>query len=166
MKSIFLLIFSTLLLTACSTTKVAAPSEKVVAASEKSLSGNWELRNVDVKGVTGKLKVNLFNEADYQCFIGSQWNFNSRNNLGTYTITNGRNDCAATKRNIRWSVYKLKGEPNRIQFKRLDDKYNALDNGDGFRLDYTEIDKNNIQLKSNIVFEDRPASVIYNFVKN
>ena len=110
--------------------------------------------------------MQLFNEADFNCFIGSSWSFNNYNSLGTFNISKNANECVAVKRNIRWTIYEAKGEPKLLQFKRLDDKLNAMDDGDGYRFSIFQLDNNNMQLRSNITFENKPASLIYNFVRN
>ncbi len=148
-----------MLLTSC-----GASRETIIF--KKAIDGNWQLQTVNTDGISGKVNINLFNEADYNCFAGSAWNFNDRNSLGTYSISKNSNECAGVKRNIRWSIYEPKGEPKLLQFKRLDDKLNALDNGDGYRFTIVKLDKTSMQLKSNISFENKPAFVIYNFVKN
>ncbi|MEO6489599.1 MAG: hypothetical protein ABIO04_06635, partial [Ferruginibacter sp.] len=116
--------------------------------------------------IAGKVQALVFNEADFNCFIGSSWNFNDHNSLGSYSIDKNANECAAIKRNFRWSIYEATAsEPKLFQFKRLDDKYKEIDEGSGFRFTIMQVDDKTMQLKSNITFEGKPASFIYNFVK-
>src|ERR1700712_1533921 len=89
---------------------------------KKTIDGNWQLQTVVTEGITGKIKAQVFNEADFNCFVGSSWHFNSHNNLGTYTISANANECTAVKRDIRWSVYEPSGAAKQLQFKRLDNK--------------------------------------------
>ena len=159
LKLVLSFFIGTMLLTSCGTSKEAI-TYKI------AIDGNWQLQTVSTDGIYGKVNVNLFNEADYNCFAGSTWNFNDRNSLGTYSIISNSSGCVGLKRNIRWSIYEAKGEPKLLQFKRLDDKLNALDNGDGYRFTIVQLDKTSMQLKSNISFENKPVSIIYNFVKN
>ena len=86
--------------------------------------------------------------------------------MGHYTITKTEKGCSPVKRNIRWSIYEPKNEAKQFQFKKLDDKYKVMDNGDGFRFTMVQLDKNTMQLKSKITFENKPAWIIYNFVKS
>ncbi len=148
-----------LMLLSCATSKEARTYKKII-------DGNWQLQSIVTTGITGKVKVELFNEEDYNCFIGSNWNFNQNNSLGFYDISKNGNECAAVKRNIRWTIYEAKNEPKLLQFKRLDNKLNVMDNGDGFRFTIAQLDNNTMQLKSNITFENKPAWLVYNFIKN
>ena len=153
-------ILSVLMLAACATSKEARTYKKAV-------DGNWTLQTVVTEGIRGKIKAQLFNEADFNCFVGSAWSFNDRNNLGSYTISKNGEECAALKREFRWSIYEATGEPKLFQFKRLDEKLKELDeNSGGFRFTILQLDKNNMKLKSEIMFEGKPAAFIYNFVKN
>jgi len=141
-------------------------SSKEARTYKKTIDGNWQLQTIVTEGIMGKVKVQLFNEADFNCFVGSSWSFNSYNSLGVYTIAKNANECDAVKRNIRWSIYEAKDEPKLLQFKKLDDKLKQVDNGEGFRFTIIQLDNNTMQLRSNITFENKPASIIYNFVRN
>ena len=148
-----------MLLAGCATSKEARTYKKTV-------NGNWQLQKVVSEGITGTIKAQIFNEADFNCFVGSTWNFNSNNNLGSYSISKNADECAAVKRNIRWSVYEATGEPKLFQFKRLDDNLKEVDeNSGGFRFTIVQMDNNTMQLKSDIMFEGKPASFIYNFIR-
>lgn len=148
-----------LLVGACSTSKEAR-------TYKKTIDGNWQLQSVLTAGITGKVKVQLFNEADFNCFVGSNWSFNDRNSLGSYMISKNGTECDEVKRNIRWTIYEAPGEPKLLQFKRLDDKLKAMDDGAGFRFTIVQLYDKTMQLKSDIIFENKPASLIYNFVRN
>lgn len=156
---ILMLIIICFLLASCTMSKEAR-------GYRKTIDGNWQLQTVATEGIMGKVKVQLFNEADFNCFIGSNWNFNNGNSLGTYSITKTANECVAVTRNIRWSIYETKDEPKLLQFKRLDDKLKVMDDGNGFRFTIVQLDGNTMKLKSAITFENRPAAIVYNFVKN
>ena len=133
---------------------------------KKSINGNWVLQTVTVEGITGVVKTTVFNEADLSCFIGSEWNFDSNNNMGSYTLVDKSKNCTLVKRFIRWSIYEPKDAAKEFQFKRLDDKKNAMDNGNGYRLTVIEHGETNLKLRSELVFEGKNSSIIYNFVKN
>ena len=142
-------------------------STKEARNYKNSVNGTWQLRTITTEGITGKIKAQILNEADFNCFVGSTWNFNQYNNLGYYSISKNGAECAALKRNIRWSIYETEGQPKMLQYKRVDEKYKDMDAGDaGFRLTILSLEKNSMQLKSEINFEGKPASFIYNFVKN
>lgn len=146
------------LLASCSVSKEAR-------SIKKHINGNWILQTVTVEGITGVVKTTVFNEADLSCFIGSEWSFISNNSMGSYTLVDKSKNCTPVKRFIRWSVYEPKDAGKEFQFKRLDDKKNAMDNGDGYRLTVTEHNDNTFKLRSDLVFEGRSSAIIYNFVK-
>jgi len=144
---------------------VACAASKEGRTMKHSINGEWMLQTINVQGITTKFKATVFNEADYNCFIGSTWTFISNNSMGTYRLSPTAG-CTAISRNIRWSIYEPKEEEKKFQFKRLDDKKNPMDANDGFRLSVASLTETNMQLKSDITFEGKPAAIVYNFVKN
>lgn len=134
-------------------------------AYKKNIDGNWVLQSITTEGVMGKINVQLFNEQDQNCFVGTRWNFNKSNSLGNYIIDKTDKGCTPIKRNFRWSIFEPKGEPKQFQFKRVNEKYKTTDNGEGFRFTMSQLDKSNMQLKSNITFENKTVWIVYNFVR-
>ena len=163
MKKLSLLIgtfLAVLIISSCSSSKEARTYKKTV-------DGNWQLQTITTEGITGKIKAQVLDEADFNCFVGSTWNFNQNNSLGYYEISKNAGECVAVKRNIRWSIFEETGSPKMLQYKRVDNKYNAIDEGKaGFRFTILSLTDTQMQLKSNITFEGKPASFIYNFIKN
>ena len=156
---IFNILLIALLFASCATTQNAR-------AYRKAIHGTWQLETIVSEGVTSKLNSQLFNEAQFDCFIGSNWQFNNNNSLGTYSILSNANECAAVKRNLRWSVYEATDQPKLLQFKRLDEKLNEIDaNSGGFRFIITHLDKTRMSVRSDLSFEGKPAAIIYNFKK-
>ena len=145
--------------TSCSVSKEAR-------SIKKNVNGNWILQTVTVEGIAGVVKTTVFNEADLSCFVGSEWNFISNNSMGSYTLVDKSKNCTPVKRFIRWSVYEPENAAKEFQFKRLDDKKNAMDNGNGYRLTVVEHGDNILKLKSELLFEGKNSAIIYNFVKN
>ena len=143
----------------------ACSASKEGRTMKHTIDGAWTLQTIDVQGINGKISTTVFNEANLNCFTGSTWTFISNNSMGTYTLSPAAG-CVATTRNIRWSIYEPKGEVKRFQFKRLDDKKNPMDDNDGFRLSVASLTDRSMQLKSAITFEGRPATIVYNFIKN
>ncbi len=149
-----------LIMASCATSKEARNYKS-------SVNGKWQLQTITTEGITGKVKAQILDEADFNCFVGSMWSFNQYNNLGTYEISKNGGECVAVKRNIRWTIDETAGMPKKLGYKRVDDKYRAIDeNKAGFLFTIVSIDKNNMQLRSDISFEGKPASFIYNFTKN
>ncbi|MEO6489262.1 MAG: hypothetical protein ABIO04_04905, partial [Ferruginibacter sp.] len=79
------LLFLILFLVSCSTSKEAR-------TYKRSIDGNWQLQTVVTEGIAGKVQALVFNEADFNCFIGSSWNFNDHNSLGSYSIDKNANE--------------------------------------------------------------------------
>ena len=150
--------FTIVALASCSVSKEAR-------SIKKTINGDWILQTVTVEGITGVVKTTVFNEADLSCFIGSEWNFISNNSMGSYSLVDKSKNCTPVKRFIRWSIYEPENAAKEFQFKRLDDKKNSMDNGDGYRLTVTEHSDNTFKLRSDIVFDGRSSAIIYNFVK-
>ncbi len=138
---------------------------KEARTAKKTINGNWILQTITTEGITGIAKTTIFKEAEFSCFIGSEWSFIANNSMGSYTIVDNKKGCPAIKRFIRWSVYQPKDSASEFQFKRLDDKKNAMDNGAGYRLSFTELEKDKMKLKTTITFNGNPAALIYNFVR-
>ena len=156
-NSLIIILFA-ISIQACSVTKEAR-------SMKKDINGNWVLETITTEGITGVVKTKIFNEAEFGCFIGSEWNFISNNSMGSYNIVDKGKDCTPLKRFIRWSIYEPKDAAKEFQFKRLDDKKNAMDNGDGYRLTVAELTGNTMKLRSEIVFSGHAGAIIYNFVK-
>ncbi|RZM07351.1 MAG: hypothetical protein EOO88_51905, partial [Pedobacter sp.] len=47
----------------------ACSSSKEARGYKKSINGNWQLQTVVSEGITGKIKAQVFNEADFNCFV-------------------------------------------------------------------------------------------------
>ncbi len=158
-NSLLLFLFSAVILVSCSTSKEAR-------SYKKTIDGDWQLQTIVTEGLEGKVSIQLFNEEAFNCFIGSSWHFNKNNSLGYYNITTNGGECVPVKRDIRWTIYEASGEPKLLQFKRLDQKLNSMDDGNGFRFTIVEVNEQKMQLKSSISFENKPAYLVYNFVRN
>ena len=158
-KSLVLFSFILLLGASCSMSKEAR-------SFRNQINGNWQLQTVVSEGITGNVKVQLLNEAQLQCFVGSQWNFENKTSLGYYSISQNAGECVAVKRNIRWSIYEAKDEPKLFQFKKVDNKYKPIEEGQaGYRFTILDLQKNTMKLRSDVQFEGKTVSFIYNFVR-
>ncbi len=156
--SLLLLVLLLGLYTGCSVSKEGR-------SMKKTINGEWNLQTINVEGIDSKLKAKVFNEAELECFIGSNWNFVSNNGSGSYSLNGSPTGCQSITRNIRWSVYEPKDADKEFQFKRLDDKKNPMDDNNGFRLDVGTLTETSMQLKSAITFEGKAGNIVYNFVK-
>lgn len=148
-----------------SMTMLSCSSSKEARSAKADIKGDWVLQTITTEGVSGITKTTIFNEAEFSCFIGSSWHFIGNNSTGTYTLVDPKKDCPSLKRNIRWSVYENDSKVRYLQFKRLDDKRNAMDNGDGYRLVIVQLDDTQMKLRTEITFNGAPSSLTYNFVR-
>ncbi len=154
------IISALLLIGSCSVSKEAR-------SYKNNIDGKWQLQTLVSEGIAGNTKTTILNEADISCFIGSNWTFNRNNSLGTYTISQNAGQCAAVTRNFRWSIYESKGQPALFQFKKLDDKYKEVNEGNaGYRFTIVQSNETNMQLRNDVTFEGKQASFIYNFTRN
>jgi len=148
---------------------VSCATSKEARTHRKQIDGKWQLQTVVTEGIAipSQVKAQLLNEAVLSCFVGSSWSFNDNNSLGSYSINQNAGECVAVKRNFRWSIYEAAGEPKLFQFKKVDDKYKPIEEGNaGYRFTIVQLDNSVMKLKSDVTFEGKPASFIYNFVRN
>ncbi|RYY49255.1 MAG: hypothetical protein EOO06_07830 [Chitinophagaceae bacterium] len=148
-------------LASCATSKEAR-------TYRRQIDGKWQLQTVITEGITlaSQTKALLLNEADLKCFVGSSWSFNDNNSLGSYSISQNAGECVAVKRDFRWSIYEAEGQPKLFQFKKVDAKYKPIEEGNaGYRFTIMQLDKTTMKLKSDVTFEGKQASFIYNFVR-
>jgi hypothetical protein len=158
MRKIFFFAVTATALVSCSMSKEARTYRNAIA-------GKWQLKTIVSEGISGSVKTVLFDEADFNCFIGSNWSFTNNNSLGSYTISASAG-CNPLKRDFRWSIFEAKDEPKLLQFKRLDSKLKEIDaNSSGFRFTIVELTGTTMKLKSDITFEGKPAAFVYNFVR-
>ncbi|MEO5889997.1 MAG: hypothetical protein ABIQ31_07060 [Ferruginibacter sp.] len=143
----------------------ACTSSRQGMSAKKGVNGSWTLQTINIEGITERFSPNIFNEANLNCFIGSNWDFSMNDSTGSYKLVGGTTGCSTLQRNIRWSIIESKDATKEFQFKRLDDKNNTMDDSNGFKLSVTMLDKNSMQLKSVITFEEKPGNIVYNFVK-
>lgn len=145
----------------------ACSGSKEARTSKKNIDGTWLLQGISFEGLSGKLKAQVLDEADYQCFENSTWKFNQNTSLGSYEIVKNGGSCVAKLQNFRWSIFEEKGMPIQVQFKKVDAKYyKPIDEAkSGYRLKITSVSKESMQLKSEILFEGKPAFLVYNFIK-
>ncbi len=138
---------------------------KEARTMKQEINGTWLLETINTEGISGKVTATLFNEASFNCFVGSSWNFVANTSTGTYNINGSGTECASTQRLIKWSIYEPTGEAKQFQFKRMADNKKSMDDDAGFRFEIASLTNTNMQLKSHITFEGRPAVYVLNFVK-
>jgi len=156
-KSFFLLLLSVGFLSSCSVSKSARQDRTV-------LNGYWILNNISYEGNEGKFNSVLFNDAEANCFEGSNWFFRNNNSTGSYVLAN-TGTCGQEERFIRWSVIEREGMSSQLQFKFIDDRYKDISGGLGYRLDIASLNEANMTLNSRVTVDGSPITVVYEFIK-
>jgi hypothetical protein len=136
----------------------ACSSSKKSSGSSKTINGNWQLRAIVSEGVTGKINTTLFDEAGFNCFIGSTWHFTTHNNTGYYSISKNGNECDAAKRAISWNVDEQADQPKQFYFK----KQGAADE---YRFSIIKLVSDSMQLQSAVIIDGKTASLLYKFIR-
>nr|WP_314897155.1 lipocalin family protein [uncultured Flavobacterium sp.] len=101
MKKVILLYILVVSMFACKSTSVT--STNTDRKAQVAMKGNWEISSVTYPG-SQYIKVNSFQIADSECFVGSTWKFVSNNNKGNMALT--RASCTAFNSPITWFVNK------------------------------------------------------------
>lgn len=145
---------------------ISCGASKEARTFEKSIDGTWQLETIVSEGITGNFKAKVFDEEDFNCFIGSTWKFNKGNNLGSYTIAKNGGECVAIKRDFRWSIFQpAAGAASMLQFKKLTTNLKEIENDAGYRFTILNANQNNMRVRSEFLYEGRTAAFIYNFIK-
>jgi len=155
-NSAIIAIFS-LLLNACSTTKA-------VRQMNHDIKGTWVLRTVVTEGISIKPKEKVFNEADFSCFIGSEWKF-QKDHYGIYSIVDPQKICPEVTRHINWSFNENANAPASFTFMWAADKKTGIGSGPAYNLTVLETNSSSMKLKQGITVDGQPAAFIFNFVK-
>ncbi len=141
-----------------SPSKVTGPEGNAV-----ELKGNWIVSDINIEGASKGLKVSVFDEALYSCFIGSQWTL-VQNGNGSYTIP-ANDNCSGVTRKIFWSVQSANGAQY-FQFKKLNEGDKAKQVTEGYKLQIKSLQGNTMVLQSAVAFEGKTVYINYNFTKN
>ncbi|MFY7741141.1 MAG: lipocalin family protein [Flavobacterium sp.] len=126
--------------------------------AEVAMKGNWVIVSVSYPG-SEYIKVNSFDIADSQCFVGSTWKFVSNNNKGEMVLTKA--SCPAFSSPITWFVNK---EGNFVM-KVLNAGEKAKKVKEGYVLKIANQSENSFQLVDRITVGGSMADVVYQFQK-
>jgi len=154
-KLIFLSVFAVMLFS-CKSTSVT--NTKLDNKTERVIKGNWVISSVDYPG-SEYIKVNAFQLADSQCFVGSTWKFVSNNNKGEMALT--KSGCPAFSSPITWFVNK----DGQFVLKVLDAGEKAKKVRDGYILNVANQSETSFQLVDKIDVGGKMTDVVYQFTK-
>lgn len=157
MKKMILTGVLAVLLFACKSN--TATNTKVDKKSQVMLKGDWVISSVTYPG-SDVIKVNSFQLADSQCFVGSTWKLISNNNKGEMAITN--NECGAFSSPITWFLDKN----GQFVLKVLNAGDKARKVRDGYVLPIANQTESSFQLVDQITVGGKSTSVVYQFQRN
>lgn len=156
MKKIILVCTLAVLMFACKST--SATSTKTDRKSQVAIKGDWVISAVTYPG-SQYVKVNSFQLADSECFVGSTWKFVSNNNKGTMALT--KTNCVAFSSPITWFV----NDQGQFVLKVLDAGEKARKVRDGYILGLANQTETSFQLIDKIDVAGKMTDVIYQFQK-
>lgn len=151
-----LLLFVTISVLSCGTSKTVRDSKKVI-------KGNWVLNKIDYSQL-GTFNVKLLNDASKDCFVGSSWQFVPNNNTGIYTINNSQ--CSIGDRYFVFTIDEVNKETGLYDFllKPTDEKHKS-ETKQGFRLSLVQLSDSNMQWEQTVNVDGKPFTITMNFVK-
>jgi hypothetical protein len=156
MKKIILVCALAVLMFACKST--SATSTKTDRKSQVAIKGDWVISSVTYPG-SQYVKVNSFQLADSECFVGSTWKFVSNNNKGTMALT--KTNCVAFSSPITWFV----NDQGQFVLKVLDAGEKARKVRDGYILGLANQTETSFQLVDKIDVAGKMTDVVYQFQK-
>ena len=157
MKKIILLCALSVLMFACKST--SATSTNIDSKAQIAMKGNWTISSVSYP-TSQYVKVNSFQIADSDCFVGSNWKFVSNNNKGTMALTKA--SCTSFSSPITWFVNK----DNQFVLKVLNAGLKAKKVKEGYILMVANQTPTSFQLVDKIDVAGKMTDVVYQFQKN
>lgn len=147
---------SLMVLQSCSSTRTGTAT----TLKRGNVTGNWVLNDITFEGVPAANVKSMFDEASYQCFVGSTWSLTNSGN-GSYTLPGG-SDCAAKTQDIFWSV-SIPDET--FQFKKIFEGEKPKNVTDGYRLLLSSTTGDTMVIKSPVEYGSSAAYIVMNFSK-
>jgi hypothetical protein len=156
MKKIILISLLAVLISSCKSK--SATDTKLDSKTQVAMKGNWTVTSVTYPN-SSMMKVNSFELADSQCFVGSKWKFVSNNNKGNFSLNSPK--CTAYSTPITWFVN------NEGQFiLKILDESKARKVKDGYVLKVANLTGNSFQLIDQIDVVGKATAVVYQFSRN
>jgi hypothetical protein len=156
MKKVILIIALSFLILSCKSK--SATNTSLDKKTQVAMKGNWTITSVTFPN-SGVFKVNSFDLADSQCFVGSKWKFVSNNNKGNLSLNSPK--CTAYSTPITWFINK----DGQYVMKILDES-KARKVKDGYVLRVANITDNSFQLVDQIDVAGKQTDVVYQFNRN
>ena len=136
----------------------SATDTKLDSKTQVAMKGNWTVTSVTYPN-SNVIKVNSFELADSQCFVGSKWKFVSNNNKGNLSLNSPK--CTSYSTPITWFVNKDK----QFILKVLDES-KPRKVKDGYVLKVANVTDNSFQLVDQLDVAGKATDVVYQFNRN
>ena len=156
MKKIISICLLSVLMFACKST--SATSTKTDRKAQVAIKGDWVISAVTYPG-SQVIKVNAFQLADSECFVGSTWSFVSNNNKGAMALTKA--NCVAFSSPITWFV----NNEGQFVLKVLAAGEKAKRVREGYVLGLANQTETSFQLIDKINVGGKMTDVVYQFQK-
>lgn len=156
MKKVILLCTLAVLMFACKSTSVT--STNTDRKSQVAMKGNWVISSVTYPG-SQYVKVNTFQIADSECFVGSNWKLVSNNNKGEMALT--KPGCVSFSSPITWFV----NNEGQFVLKVLNAGEKARKVREGYILRVANQTETSFQLIDKIDVGGKMTDVVYQFQK-
>lgn len=156
MKKTFLLVLIATFALGCKSK--SATNTKLNNKAEVALKGEWTIASVTYPG-SDYIKVNSFDLADSNCFVGSQWKFISNNNKGNMALNNA--SCTGFSSPITWFI----NQEGQLILKIINDT-KSKKVLTGFVLRVANITENSFQLVDKIDVGGKMVDVVYQYSRN
>jgi hypothetical protein len=150
------MIAASLFAVSCSSQKGAAGG---TSFSKANVKGSWIVTDIQLEGIPERSKVTVFDEASYICFKGSQWVLPPSAN-GSYTLTSTEEGCSTASQPITWSLYN-QGGVQMFQFKKTGGGVKPKNVTDGYRVELSSLDGNQMVWRAPVNFEDKTVYIVY-----
>lgn len=142
--------------------KTAPADGGSASIGKKGLNGSWILTDITFDGIPKGSKITIFDQAPYKCFIGSQWDFVSNNNKGSFTLTATDEGCATGNQPIIWSITQENGG-NVFQFKKLFTGDKAKNVTTGYKVALTDVEATTMTWRAAVGFQGQTGYLVYTF---
>lgn len=134
------------------------PQTALDKKAQVTIKGNWQITKVSYVGQE-YFKVNAFQIADSQCFVGSQWFFISNNNKGSLNLKDTK--CANFSSDIVWSV----NQEGMFGLKILNAGLKAQKVKEGYFLKLANQTETSFQLIDKMDVGGKLSDIVYQFEK-
>lgn len=158
MKKILIVFLLAGVMVSCGTTKMERQTTK-------TLQGDWSLTDISYPGSDGFVDVTMFNDANVNCLLNSDWHFIANNNHGTYQLF--KSDCEPGIRRFRWNVIE-NSDNGKFYFtlKPIQGKENARAVDSGYRMELVRLNATQMIWEESVVYNGDTFLIRLNFSKN